>query len=78
MQNGSIFTGQPYELLTVNRTVMRKKIALLLIGTGFLTGSITFAALYSNNDVKKCQSCNSSSCVVKTVSVEPERPLVSL
>lgn len=57
---------------------MRKKIALLLIGTGFLTGSITFAALYSNNDVKKCQSCNSSSCVVKTVPVETERPLVSL
>jgi glycerol-3-phosphate acyltransferase PlsY len=57
---------------------MKKKIAILIIASGFLTGSITFAALYSNNDVTKCQSCNKNSCSVKTVPVEVERPLVAL
>ncbi|MBA2498298.1 MAG: hypothetical protein H0V30_01070 [Chitinophagaceae bacterium] len=57
---------------------MKKKIAILIIASGFLTGSITFAALYSNNDVTKCQSCNKNSCSVKTVPVEVERPIVAL
>ena len=59
-------------------TIMKKKVALLILASGFLSGSITFAALYSNNNVKECQSCNKSSCTVKTVSAEPERPLVAL